>query len=222
MALGGRGDVLVAVIDHAHRVTRLARQQRRVDRHDRGVLLLAAKAATSLGLDHDRLAVAQGERPLERRMDVVGTLERAVHGDPTIVARDRRSCPGSRCTAAPGGRRDRSPRRPGPRWPAPRPRPRYRPRSERTRGRTGAGRARRAGLRSAAARRRLAARSSSRSGAAMSATGSAWWRISSVTSTGWSDWMDAMTFSPGISAAATTTTCDQSNPGSRSRPRNRA
>ncbi len=110
MALGGRRDVLVAVVDHAHWVPRLAGQQRGVDGHDRGVLLLPPEAAAGLGLDDDRLAVAERERPLERGVDVVGALERAVHGDAAVVARDRRSCPGSRCTAAPGGRPGRCPR----------------------------------------------------------------------------------------------------------------
>ncbi len=67
-----------------------------------------------------------------------------------------------------------------------------------------------------------AARARAGSGAATSATGSATCRISSATSAGWSSASEAITFSPGMSAAVTTTTCDQSNAGSRSMPSRRA
>ena len=153
MALGGRRDVLVAVVDHAHRPLRLERQQRRVDRHDRGVLLLAAEAAAGLGLDHDRLAVGQGQRALERGMDVVGALERAVDGDAAVRARDRDHAlvldvqlllvadPVGALDDQVGARHARSRRR------------RCRPRSGRTRGPTRAGRRPPAAARCAVGRR---------------------------------------------------------------------
>ena len=177
-----------------------------MDGHDRGVLLLAAEAAAGLGLDDDRLAVGERERALERGVDVVRALERAVHGDAAVVPRDGDHplvldvqlllvADPVRALDDQVGGGERRPRH-----------HRCRPRSGRTRGPTRAGRRPAAAARSAGARHARAARSVSRSGAARRATGSAWWRISSVTSTGWSDWMAAMTFSPGMSAAVTTTT----------------
>ena len=66
--------------------------------------------------------------------------------------------------------------------------------------------------------RRFASRSVSRSGAAISATGSAWWRISPPTGTriGWSAAMLATTLVPGMSSAVTTTTRSHGNAGSSS------
>ena len=88
VTLGGGADVLVAVVDHAHRLAALQRQQRRVEGDDRGVLLLAAEAAAGLGLDHDRQLVAHVERSLHRLVDVVRALQRAVDGHPAVLARD--------------------------------------------------------------------------------------------------------------------------------------
>src|SRR5438093_3456319 len=64
--------------------------------------------------------------------------------------------------------------------------------------------------------RPLSWRSVSRSGAASSATGSAWCRISppTGTSSGWSSLIRLTTLSPGISAAVARTTFDQSTSGS--------
>ena len=69
-----------------------------------------------------------------------------------------------------------------------------------------------------------AARSVARSGAARRASGSAWWLISPPTGTriGWSSLIELTMLSPGMSAAVTTTTVDQSNAGSRSSATNRA
>ena len=61
-----------------------------------------------------------------------------------------------------------------------------------------------------------------RVGAATRATGSPTWRISSAARTGWSSFMRWMTFSPGTSAAVSTTTRLQSKAGSRSIPSRRA
>ena len=68
------------------------------------------------------------------------------------------------------------------------------------------------------ARGAFAARSVARSGAAMSAHGSAWCWISppTGTSTGWSSWIRLTRFSPGMSSAVTTTTRFQSNASSSS------
>ncbi len=92
MALGRRGDVLVAVVDHPHRTARLPREERGVEGDDRGVLLLAAEPAAGLGLDHARLAVIEPEAALQRGVDVVGALERPGDGDTPVVAgrRDHR------------------------------------------------------------------------------------------------------------------------------------
>ena len=63
-----------------------------------------------------------------------------------------------------------------------------------------------------------AARSVARSGAARRASGSAWCWISPPIGTriGWSGLIELTMLSPGMSAAVTTTTDDQSKPGSRS------
>ena len=51
-----------------------------MERDDRRVLLLAAEPAAGLGLDDLRLGVVEAERPLQRLVDVVRALERAVDG----------------------------------------------------------------------------------------------------------------------------------------------
>ena len=89
MALRRRGDVLVAVVDHPDRLARGPRQQRRMDGQDRRVLLLATEAAAGLRLDDLRAGVVETERPLERPMDVVRALERAVDGHPAVRPRHR-------------------------------------------------------------------------------------------------------------------------------------
>ncbi len=108
--LGRRGEVLVPVVDHPHRPLGLAGQQRRVQGDHRRVLLLAPESAAGLGLDDARLPVVDGQTALERGVDVVRALERAVDGDPAIARRARRSSRCSRCTAAPGGRPGTRPR----------------------------------------------------------------------------------------------------------------
>ena len=89
VALRRRGEVLVAVVDHPDRLAGLAGEERRVEGDDRGVLLLAAEPAARLGLDDPRLFVVQAERPLQRLVDVVRALERAVDRDAAVLARDR-------------------------------------------------------------------------------------------------------------------------------------
>ena len=48
--------------------------------------LLAAEPTAGLGLDDLGLAVVQPQRPLQRLVDVVRTLERAVDRDPAVLA----------------------------------------------------------------------------------------------------------------------------------------
>ena len=57
MALGRRGQVLVAVVDHPHGLAHALGQQRGMDGDHRRVLLLAAEAAAGLGLDDHGLLV---------------------------------------------------------------------------------------------------------------------------------------------------------------------
>ena len=60
-----------------------------MERDDRRVLLLATEPAAGLGLDDARLAVVDAEAALERGVDVVRALERAVDGHAAVLARDR-------------------------------------------------------------------------------------------------------------------------------------
>ena len=87
--LGRRGDVLVPVVDHPHRSPGLEREERGVDREQRGIVLLAAEPAARLLLDDDDAGAVEAERALQRRVDVVRALERAVDDHPAVVARDR-------------------------------------------------------------------------------------------------------------------------------------
>jgi len=89
VALGGGAQVLVAVVDHAHRLADLASQQRGMQRDHRGVLLLAAEAAARLRLDHDSLRIGQLQGSLQGSMDVVRALAGAVHRHPAVGLRDR-------------------------------------------------------------------------------------------------------------------------------------
>ncbi len=85
--LGGRRQILVALVDHAHRFAAAPRQQRRVDGDHGGVLLLATEAAAGLGLDDHGLVAGQRESAFECLVDVVRALERALHRDAAVVAR---------------------------------------------------------------------------------------------------------------------------------------
>ena len=75
MALGRRREVFVPVVDQTDRSPRFAGEQRRMDRHNRGILFLAPKPTPSLGLDDHGLLISQLQRPLESSVDVIGTLE---------------------------------------------------------------------------------------------------------------------------------------------------
>jgi hypothetical protein len=63
----------------------LPRQDRRVARDHRRILLLASESAAGLGLDDPHLFVGQPEKDLQRAVNVVRALERAVHGDAAVL-----------------------------------------------------------------------------------------------------------------------------------------
>ncbi len=86
--LGGGGQVLMAVVDHAHRSVDAPGEQGGMDGDERGVLLLAAESAAGLGLDDDRPAAVERERALERLVHVVRALQRPGHGHAAVLARD--------------------------------------------------------------------------------------------------------------------------------------
>ena len=87
--LGRRRQVLVAVVDHPHRLARPPRQERRVEGDHRRVLLLAAEPAAGLRLDDlDERRVEAHARD-QRLVDVVRALEAAVDGDPAVLAWQR-------------------------------------------------------------------------------------------------------------------------------------
>ena len=195
-----------------------------MERDDRRVLLLAAEPAAGLGLDDPRLLVVDAEAALERRVDVVRALERAVDGDAAVVARGPRSSRCSRCRAAPGGRPGTRPRatrsaaanagvgvaggrarRPRTTW------------SDSSGSKTGGSGSVRTVTRVARRPQRWPGRARRRR-----ASGSAWCWISPPIGTriGWSALIELTTLSPGMSAAVTTTTDDQSKAGSSSRATN--
>ena len=80
MALGRRREVLVAVVHQANRSPCFAGQQRGMNRHDGGILLLAPKTAAGFGLNDHRLVVRQVHGALQSSVDVVGTLQRRDDG----------------------------------------------------------------------------------------------------------------------------------------------
>jgi hypothetical protein len=88
MALGGRGDVLVALVDHLHRPLRLQRQQRRVPGDERRIVFLPAESAARDHLDDGELIVGDVQQLLQRLVDVERALHRAVDGDAAVRARD--------------------------------------------------------------------------------------------------------------------------------------
>src|SRR5882762_3455752 len=60
-----------------------------MDRHDRGVLFLAAKPAACLRLDDHRLLVREFQGPFERSMYVVGALQGSDDTDYAVRLGDR-------------------------------------------------------------------------------------------------------------------------------------
>ena len=90
VALGRRRDVLVTVVDHPDRPARpcSARSAAWSAMTD-GYSSLPAEPAAGLGLDDPGLRVVDREAPLERGVDVVRALERAVDRDAAVVGRHR-------------------------------------------------------------------------------------------------------------------------------------
>ena len=88
VALGGGAQVLVAVVDHPHRLAHLPGQQRGMQRHHGGVLLLAAEPAAGLRLDHHGLGIGQVEGARHGSVDVVRTLARPVNRDAAVGVGD--------------------------------------------------------------------------------------------------------------------------------------
>ena len=196
-----------------------------MQRDHRRVLLLAPEPAAGLGLDHPRLAVVDGEPALEGRVDVVRALERAVDGHPAVLGRHRDHrvvldvqlllVADAVLALEDRGRRPRT-RRPGRRWPA---------RTRRTRGPTSSG-SKTAGsgsVRGVHGGRAPPGASPDRARRGGPAARRGGW-ISPPTGTriGWSSLIELTMLSPGMSAAVTTTTVDQSKAGSRSSATNRA
>src|SRR2546422_9365937 len=89
VTLRGRRQILMAVIDQADWSSSLASQERRMNRHDRGVLFLAPKTAARLCLDDHGVLVGQAQGALQGAMDIVGTLQGADDFDHTSRFRDR-------------------------------------------------------------------------------------------------------------------------------------
>jgi len=87
VSLGRGGDVLVPVIDHPNGSAGLDREQGRMEPDHRRVLLLTAEPTAGLSLDDARLAVVDREPDLQRGMDVVRALQRAVDRHPAILPR---------------------------------------------------------------------------------------------------------------------------------------
>ncbi len=86
MAFGSRGQIFHAVVDHFDWVARLESQQRGVRGQDRWIVLLAAKGAAGLGLNHTHLVLGQIEDRHQRLVHVVRALQRAPHHDTALRA----------------------------------------------------------------------------------------------------------------------------------------
>ena len=72
MALGGRGQIFHAVVDHLHRMAALHGQQSRVAGEHGRIILLAAEGAAGFGLDHAHFVFGQVE-DREQRLDARST-----------------------------------------------------------------------------------------------------------------------------------------------------
>ena len=84
MAFGRRQHVFRSVIHDFDRPSGLERQQRRVSRDHRRVLLLAAESAAGLGLNHANVRIGSQEA-LEGLHHIVRTLNRAVDCDAAVL-----------------------------------------------------------------------------------------------------------------------------------------
>ena len=111
MPLGGRGQILHAVVDHLHRMPALHRQQRRMRSERRRIIFLAAKRAAGLRLDHAHLVFGQIENREQRLVHVIRALQRTPHRHAALRARTPRSRRCFQCRGAPARRCDTRPRR---------------------------------------------------------------------------------------------------------------
>ena len=89
MTLRSRCEVLVPVVDEADWPSRLAGEERRMNRHDRRVLLLASEPSSGFRLDHHGLLIVELQCSLQGAMDVVGALQRADDPDGAVCFRER-------------------------------------------------------------------------------------------------------------------------------------
>ncbi len=112
VALRRRGDVLVAVVDHPDRLARSRRARSAAWRAMIDGYSSLPPNPPPVSAWTTRACSASSPRPrLQRPVDVVRALERAVDRDAAVLARDARSSRCSRCRAAPGGRPGTSPSR---------------------------------------------------------------------------------------------------------------
>ena len=86
VALGGRGQIFHAVVDHLHGMAALHGQQRRVAGERGGIIFFAAECAAGLSLDHSDFVFGQIEDRTQSLEDVVGTLQRAPNRDAAFRA----------------------------------------------------------------------------------------------------------------------------------------
>ena len=82
--LGGSSQILHAVVDHLHHVPALHGQQAGVGRKIGGEILLAAKCAARLGLNHAHLVIGQIEHRAQRLVHVERALQRAPDRDAAL------------------------------------------------------------------------------------------------------------------------------------------
>jgi hypothetical protein len=85
VAFRRRLDVLLPVVDHLHGPAAFLREQERVKREKRGVLLLPAESAARDGLCHVHVRVVQAEGALDTLVDVERALQRAHEVGPAPV-----------------------------------------------------------------------------------------------------------------------------------------
>ncbi len=82
MALGGRGKIFDAVVDHLHRMAALHRQQGGMGRKHGRVIFFAAKRAAGLGLDDADFFRREIEDSEQRLVHVEGALQRSPNVTP--------------------------------------------------------------------------------------------------------------------------------------------
>ncbi len=86
MALGGRGQIFHAVVDHLDRMAALHGQQRGMRRERRRIIFFAAEGAAGLGLDDADFVFRQIEDGEQRFVHVEGALQRTPDRDAAVRA----------------------------------------------------------------------------------------------------------------------------------------